>query len=836
MELFQILEAFNTALDTIHNTKSVISIFTGRTRSETSEIQKNLRECSLRGYENYCLYRDFFPEDLGIPEKEAVLDYWESCVKRDCIPGIGDMVEQCIADKEEAKVLLPFLMREWMSNIDFSIWFHELLTSTNLEHQAENIKELKEQLVSMKRILQDHGICDVAKVIDYDCVLQARKNCTDLDVQMYSRVDNNFERMLRVISANRDIPHQKACEEAWCMCVSKVPTIIAGDGGVGKTSVMLRVAVQWACSGNIALWLTLGHQDGITTAAIRKFFSQLLCTVPKGRKLLLCIDNPRDNQRSMEIIRQEWPGNERIQLLLAERCKDLLGLADETYDCLAGLFDGGKVVLLGESRKKDQQFSLKTYETKVFAETCERKRQILELCASFYVSTEDVFSSTKNRIIDSLLSEEKNADASLVELIYRMIFLLNERASNPAGMRLDWHEWESLLNSLIGGKKSDLSFYGVIAACSIINMPVTLDLFCRFFGIDKESLRLGLKRCGAARNKEPIRYNSEYELLQPKHDMVAELFFQFNKDKIEVRDLLPRLIQIMELDEIELLLEKAVDKSRMRSQRGCAELRFAYWLCLEEIKRRCEEDNLCLSAQGCIRLCFGFLWAASPLSVGEVEMHLRKLMPSVSPDAEIRKLYTDWGRWAVKNDKPKLAEELFLSVINQEPREVYARMELGRLLSYQRRRKMEAVFHLREATHVAPRDVYLRVELGRILSRQRGYEEEAESHFRVAIDIEPNNPYPRTELGFMLSRQKGRELEAEAILLQLVREWPDDISSRDILAKLYIKQKNFGKAKRLYLEICQLNAEDVLGKKGLSALVNYKDEDYDTPQFETSTV
>ena len=54
------------------------------------------------------------------------------------------------------------------------------------------------------------------------------------------------------------------------------PVIIAGNGGLGKTSLMMHAAVQWTSSGGVAVWLSLSNKDIITEQKAAAFFNHLI--------------------------------------------------------------------------------------------------------------------------------------------------------------------------------------------------------------------------------------------------------------------------------------------------------------------------------------------------------------------------------------------------------------------------------------------------------------------------------------------------------------------------------------------------------------------------------
>lgn len=99
-------------------------------------------------------------EDLGIPIKEDILGYWETCLQRRVLPSASDMVTSQIADKEEAEIIISYLMEQWMTIPDFSVWIHDILIQNHLEIVSErlsNLPQIFEAASQIKARLDSQG-------------------------------------------------------------------------------------------------------------------------------------------------------------------------------------------------------------------------------------------------------------------------------------------------------------------------------------------------------------------------------------------------------------------------------------------------------------------------------------------------------------------------------------------------------------------------------------------------------------------------------------------------------------------------------------------------------
>ena len=131
------------------------------------------------------------------------------------------------------------------------------------------------------------------------------------------------------------------------------------------------------------------------------------------------------------------------------------------------------------------------------------------------------------------------------------------------------------------------------------------------------------------------------------------------------------------------------------------------------------------------------------------------------------------------------AERLFKTIIKLEPKNVQARLELGKLYVSQGK-EAEAETLFKEYMAIAPKNVHARLELGKLYVSQ-GKEKEAEKLFKEYMAIDPKNVHARLELGKLYVSQ-GKEAEAETLFKECMSINPDDVYARLELGRLYGKQ------------------------------------------------
>ena len=375
----QILDVFNTGIGFTGSIITICDHFINKNNSHIKETFAAIRDKSKEAYKSYCDYCESRKKDIGIPSEEKILGYWESCLERDILPSVDDMVSSNIAYKEEAEIMLMYLLKAWMEVPDFVEWLHDILTQNKLDEISRTLIDVQKNIEGISRLaneLEKQNISNIAFPISSKSIVDAKYSCTDSDIKQYYMVDNRFMTMFKVISAEQDIPHGEARQKIVDLAESGHPIIIAGNGGLGKTSLMMHAAVQWASCGRMAVWLSLSNEDVITERKAAAFFSYFTALIPAGQRGLLCIDNPFEGKTSFSNLQKSWPNNDKIQLIMAERANRLTLLADPDRDCLLYWFDDAQMVILQGVNQFKPTFDLKDYVSYQFPETRERKKEI----------------------------------------------------------------------------------------------------------------------------------------------------------------------------------------------------------------------------------------------------------------------------------------------------------------------------------------------------------------------------------------------------------------------------------------------------------------------------
>ena len=666
-------------------------------------------------------------------------------------------------------------------------------------------------------------VARVAHILDAAAVAAAGKSMTDGDVERFYMVDLNFQVMLKVISNDRDIPHRDMEEQLMKLCSAGAPVILTGHSGVGKSTIMLRTAVNWVRRGGIAIWLEPKETRKMDTTEAKQFCRDILSMIPAGGRALLCLDAPALWSDAFEALWETCTGEAQIQILMAERFNRLSRMTDPNGDKLHHRVDGTTVVAM-MAENKENPLRIKDYPVIYIPEIYQRKRKILEKAVNVMFGLGAVRRISEGETVQRIMKDHNRNNVSLVELIYRAQFWVRDFATKPENLRMDWDEWRQILNKELRLKKDATMLYGVIVLCDLFEVPITVSLFCRFFEIRESELELAMNRWRMRRQVEPVIFREGSSTLVPKHDVAAELFFQFHRHQLPVHALMIELLQTMDEFEIDGFLAQNVRKGTV--QRGYHRLvgQLRYRDYFMEIYNRNQSGTCGLYGEAKARLALGLMYTV-PRNDWKMREQTLKLVETLDPvlDGSVltASLYTEWGRLLADGRRVRDAEEKFLMVLDADPRNIHSRTELGRLLSKQPGREGEAEAFLREILKFDPDNIQSRTELGRLLSNQSGREGEAEAFLREILKFDPGNIQSRTELGRLLAKQPGREGEAEDFLREAIRIEPKHLHSRIELAKLCIKSGSRDEAERLYREVLKLDPGNAYAKNGLKSLTSH---------------
>ena len=696
---------------------------------------------------------------------------------------------------------------------------YDQIFDVQLSNTLDELKRKMDALIAASSNPDNHleNVTRISSLIDRASIAEAQEKFTRIDTEKFYLVDTNFQLMLRVVCSNGDIVHNSINARLAEILASGAPAILTGNSGCGKSTIMLRSAVDWVRKGNMALWVQFSENSPITDGDAKDFYASLLKIIPEGQKALLCLDNPSEHTDGLRALAKHWPDDSRIQLMLSERTNRLSRLADPNCDYLHHWFSDAAVVAMVPDDK--HAFKLNNYAIEYHPDTYQRKYAILAKAVPILIKKTEAYRSEKDTTQD-IMRQYNKGYVGLVELLYCAQFYMKGAATKPNALRLDWDEWQRILKKELKTDEDAQELYGVIALCSVFGIPIHIDTFCAAFSFDRYSLIKAVTKWRMTKHIEPVIYRECSETLIPKHDVIAELFFRFHRYTLPFNELMIRILDLLDEYETENFLTSIQIKKAIQDGKRNSIYHVHYRDYLMHILNRMRKGICSLTIEGKTKLGLCLLYTVPKQDRSDQGREILRLLDSldvsIAPDRLTASFYTEWGILAARRNNDKLAEEKFRDVIRADEKNVHSRTELGRLLmKLDRHEDAEAV--LREIIQLKPNDIQSRTELGRLLMKL-GRDEEAETVLREAFKIDPKHIQSRTELGRLLMKL-GRHEDAETLLHEIIQINPNDIQSRTELGRLLMKLDRDKEAETVLRETLVIDPKHIHSRTELGRLL-----------------
>jgi hypothetical protein len=236
----------------------------------------------------------------------------------------------------ERKILYHFLIASLNKSLeycqrDFAAWSRG--TETKLTYALKDISEAIHRLEDLSselyKAIEALNKTWPVKPITIEWYLQRRREALAKSkeyIKEYYSVTDNFNVMSGAICADLDCPNQEAMQAAKELIDSGKHLLIVGEGGEGKSSLLLRLAVEYALEGRICYWLRL-EDNSMTVADVNQGADMLNLLNRQAIELnavtMLFIDNPYVGQKMLDIICKSWCQEYNIEIICAERINNM---------------------------------------------------------------------------------------------------------------------------------------------------------------------------------------------------------------------------------------------------------------------------------------------------------------------------------------------------------------------------------------------------------------------------------------------------------------------------------------------------------------------------------
>lgn len=151
------------------------------------------------------------------------------------------------------------------------------------------------------------------------------------------------------------------------------------------------------------------------------------------------------------------------------------------------------------------------------------------------------------------------------------------------------------------------------------------------------------------------------------------------------------------------------------------------------------------------------------------------------------------------------AEEQFREAVKLDPFNINARLSLGQVLASQKKFD-ESYKVFEELAKLAPSNLGIQIKMALILAEQKNYDK-AKEMLDGILQTKPGWDQVRFHLGRVL-REQGKVAEAEKELTQIKKGQPTFVNSRIMLAIMFLRSKDLGKAIRYINEAAEQDSKD----------------------------
>jgi len=163
------------------------------------------------------------------------------------------------------------------------------------------------------------------------------------------------------------------------------------------------------------------------------------------------------------------------------------------------------------------------------------------------------------------------------------------------------------------------------------------------------------------------------------------------------------------------------------------------------------------------------------------------------------------GVYAVQKKFPE-AEIHFREAVKLDPFNINARLSLGQVLASQKKYD-EAYQVFEELSKLAPSNVSIQIKMALILAQQKNFDKATEMLGKI-LQTKPGWDQVRFQLGRIL-REQGRVEEAEKEFSQIHKGQDTFVNSRVMLAIMFLRTKDLGKALRYISEAIDPDTKDM---------------------------
>jgi len=447
-----------------------------------------------------------------------------------------------------------------------------------LDEMTKALENPKLSLVDEQRNKEETNLSYLHITKSFISNIKSSNRCKkDIDnsIREFYTVTDNIMLLFRIICNKSDVPNEIALSALRNTIESNSTVFLSGNGGIGKTTLMVRLAVEYALTGNNVFLFSLKQviknlNSNDLESQIKKILNYTNDTV--SEQSIIFIDNPYENLNLLQEF-QNLQLKYNYKIVIAERSNRLEDalVRNSEFDFEHWNETAYFICLtLSETENPFRWINQSNINNLVIEKSWREdvlNSSIKYLEENYNISL-DILNSQLKKVIEK-------SSMSIVESLYCLFSYYNKEIAvvnskfhrKHKKIPFDWVEFGTILRKYEELKNLDSEaierYYSYIAALYLFKVPMTVETLSSLIGISRFSQFLPFieEQFNNGLN-EPLFYSNGSLYL--KHDMMAELYFKYSS-KITADSKLKTLLTHMDSKTFILLEKKLLSKKNINS-------------------------------------------------------------------------------------------------------------------------------------------------------------------------------------------------------------------------------------------------------------------------------
>jgi len=349
--------------------------------------------------------------------------------------------------------------------------------------------------------------------------------------QAYFDINDREDILYHAICGNSDIRDEKLIELIYSKLVDTSEHLfVMGRGGEGKTSLLFRMAVEYAKCGYSSYWFRLSNVtiNSSDKSALSDFLDAVnRCAILNNTKAILFVDNLCNGYNLLDLLQSSWKEEYNIRLVCAERIEYINKVCSPTKNLLAPWISHSKFICLRPENEVNRTI-LRYYDKIYYTFSYQYKMKVLKNLSQIWEKVDKKHFETA---LYQVSEKMKNKDIPIAELILNLKMQYNMLVASDDSVNINfslpWDTWENIIDQRFNLTNS----FRWVATFSRIGKELSVKSMANYYGINFNVF------------SDLLRYNYESQIYTPyqivnknndiyiktPHDIIPDLYFGFTK-------------------------------------------------------------------------------------------------------------------------------------------------------------------------------------------------------------------------------------------------------------------------------------------------------------------